>query len=135
MYFVRGLLPWQGLDFSTKEEKYQLVLEQKQAISIAELCKDLPQEFETYLNYVRSLRYQDKPDYDYLRQIFRDLFYRNQFEYDNVYDWTIREFLRLGLDSTEGVEKEKEEIKSSREDGKELQGPTSDSPDEVENVG
>jgi hypothetical protein len=29
------------------------------------------------------------------------LFRRQGFEYDNVFDWTIREFQRLGLDSEE----------------------------------
>jgi len=46
-------------------------------------------EFATYLNYCRSLRFEDKPDYAYLRRLFRDLFYREGFHPDFVYDWTI----------------------------------------------
>ena len=33
-------------------------------------------EFSTYLNYCRSLRFEDKPDYLYLRKMFKELFYR-----------------------------------------------------------
>lgn len=33
-----------------------------------------PQEFVQYFQYVRSLRFEDKPDYAYLRRLFRDLF-------------------------------------------------------------
>lgn len=46
-------------------------------------------EFSNYLNYCRSLRFDDKPDYGYLRRLFRDLFYREGFETDFVFDWTI----------------------------------------------
>ena len=46
-------------------------------------------EFTTYLNYVRSLRFDDKPDYAYLRRIMRELFYRKGYQNDFVFDWTI----------------------------------------------
>ena len=35
-----------------------------------------PAEFATYQNYVRSLRFEEKPDYAYLRQLIRNLFHR-----------------------------------------------------------
>lgn len=54
------------------------------------LCRSLSQEFAIYLNYVRSLRFDDKPDYSYLRKLFRDLFVREGYQYDYVFDWTIR---------------------------------------------
>ena len=43
---------------------------------IESLCKGYPPEFITYFHYVRSLRFDDKPDYSYLRKMFRDLFGR-----------------------------------------------------------
>jgi hypothetical protein len=53
------------------------------------VCSYLAAEFSNYLNYCRSLRFDDKPDYGYLRRLFRDLFYREGFETDFVFDWTI----------------------------------------------
>ena len=44
-------------------------------------------EFATYLNYCRSLRFEEKPDYSYLRQLVRNLFHRQGFSYDYVFDW------------------------------------------------
>ncbi len=38
------------------------------------LCKGFPQEFVLYFQYVRSLRFDEKPDYAYLRRMLRDLF-------------------------------------------------------------
>ena len=44
-------------------------------------------EFGTYQNYVRSLRFEEKPDYAYLRQLIRNLFHRQGFSYDYVLLW------------------------------------------------
>lgn len=38
---------------------------------------------------MRSLRFDDRPDYDYLKRLFRELFFRKGFEYDNLFDWEI----------------------------------------------
>nr|GME11862.1 cell division cycle 20.2, cofactor of APC complex-like [Ipomoea batatas] len=40
------------------------------------LCRGYPSEFASYFHYCRSLRFDDKPDYAYLKRIFRDLFIR-----------------------------------------------------------
>jgi casein kinase I family protein HRR25 len=54
------------------------------------LCRGFPNEFAIYLNYCRSLRFDDKPDYSYLRKLFRDLFVREAFQYDYVFDWSVQ---------------------------------------------
>jgi hypothetical protein len=91
MYFARGNLPWQGLKATTKKEKYERISEKKITTSVEQLCKGFPSEFATYLNYARSLRFDDTPDYTYLRKLFRDLFIREGFEYDCVFDWDLAE--------------------------------------------
>lgn len=97
VYFRRGKLPWQGLTAPNAEARYRRVLEVKQTTSVNELCEDLPAEFAEYMSYVHSLREDDVPDYRYLRKLFAKLFHRQGFEYDNVFDWTIREFQRLEI--------------------------------------
>jgi serine/threonine protein kinase len=91
MYFLRGTLPWQGLKAKTKKEKYDKITEKKISTSIDALCRGYPDEFLTYLNYCRALRFDDKPDYNYLRRLFRSLFRKNGFRFDYVYDWTTKE--------------------------------------------
>ena len=44
-------------------------------------------EFATYLTVCRSLRFDDKPNYAYLRQLFQSLFICSGFTSDSVYDW------------------------------------------------
>ena len=37
-----------------------------------------PDEFRIYFEYCRALRFADKPDYSYLRRLFKDLALRNE---------------------------------------------------------
>ena len=99
VYFMRGRLPWQGLKAPSGQARGRLVLEMKQTTNMSELCAGIPTEFVNYMKYVRTLLDDDIPDYRYLRKIFNNLFRRQGFEYDNVSDWTIREFQRLEAES------------------------------------
>ncbi|KAE8711048.1 Casein kinase I isoform delta [Hibiscus syriacus] len=92
MYFLRGSLPWQGLGGGTKKEMYEKISEKKVSTSIEALCRGYPSEFATYFHYCRSLRFDDKPDYCYLKCLFRELFVRKGFEFDYVFDWTILKY-------------------------------------------
>lgn len=89
MYFNKGSLPWQGLAARTKKEKYDKISNKKMGTSIEALTRGYPAEFATYLAYCRSLRFDDKPDYSYLRRIFRELFYKKGYTQDFEYDWTL----------------------------------------------
>jgi membrane protease subunit (stomatin/prohibitin family) len=42
-----------------------------------------------YFEHVKSLAFEDRPDYDYLKRLFRELFFRKGYTYDNVYDWDL----------------------------------------------
>lgn len=89
MYFLRGSLPWQGLKANTKKQKYQRILERKQATHPDLLCKSYPNEFREYFAHCSSLGFEDRPDYRYLKRLFKDLFERSGFEDNCVYDWDL----------------------------------------------
>eukprot|EP01105_Mastigella_eilhardi_P026644 TRINITY_DN779_c0_g2_i5.p1 TRINITY_DN779_c0_g2~~TRINITY_DN779_c0_g2_i5.p1 ORF type:complete len:441 (+),score=119.70 TRINITY_DN779_c0_g2_i5:59-1324(+) len=89
MYFLRGSLPWQGLKADNKHQKYERISEKKLATTVEQLCKGFPPELTTFLKYTKSLRFEDKPDYSYLRKLLRDLFIREGYKYDGMYDWTL----------------------------------------------
>lgn len=84
MYFVTGTLPWQGLRAATKQQKYERISEKKMATPIDSLCKGAPTEFATYLNYCRSLRFEEKPDYRY-RKILYPLTIQETFTISCIY--------------------------------------------------
>jgi casein kinase 1 alpha len=89
MYFNRGSLPWQGLKAATKKQKYEKISEKKMSTPVEVLCKGFPAEFAMYLNYCRGLRFEEGPDYMYLRQLFRILFRTLNHQYDYTFDWTM----------------------------------------------
>merc|ERR1712039_401700 len=71
MYFLRGKLPWSGLDAKSMEEKYRKIMEKKEETHLNELCKGFPTQFHAYLDYARNLGYQEKPDYDMIFELWR----------------------------------------------------------------
>lgn len=87
MYFLRGSLPWQGIATRNKEEKYRKILEKKRATSLDELCSGFPIEFKAYLDYCKRLSFDESPDYQYLKTLFRQVLGREQLTLDWVFDW------------------------------------------------
>ena len=103
MYFNRGSLPWQGLKAATKKQKYEKISEKKMSTPVEVLCKGFPAEFAMYLNYCRGLRFEEGPDYMYLRQLFRILFRTLNHQYDYTFDWTmLKQKAALSASGVEG---------------------------------
>lgn len=108
MYFLRGSLPWQGLKAATNKQKYEKIGDKKQTTSIKDLCGGFPgkhtdhvvnvvlglilyilEEFGIYLQYVRKLGFEEKPDYEFLRELFDKVLRRMDETNDGVYDWML----------------------------------------------
>lgn len=82
IYFLRGSLPWQGLKCGVDDQ----VFKKKQGMSAHELCHGLPAELRSFLEYVRSLSFDDKPDYGFLERLFVS---QVGSQYDLVFDWDV----------------------------------------------
>jgi casein kinase 1 len=91
VYFIKGSLPWQGLAVENKQEKYQRILDVKNDATRGTLFQGVPCEFEVFFQYARGLKFDEKPDYAYARQLFRDLMARLEFQYDFNFDWNSRD--------------------------------------------
>eukprot|EP00914_Ancora_sagittata_P033886 GHVO01068476.1.p1 GENE.GHVO01068476.1~~GHVO01068476.1.p1 ORF type:complete len:422 (-),score=42.81 GHVO01068476.1:116-1381(-) len=74
LYFMKGVLPWQGLRGLGKEQKYARIQKKKIETRPEELCADVPREFLNLLKYTRSLRFDAKPDYWMMKSVLRRLF-------------------------------------------------------------
>jgi serine/threonine protein kinase len=115
MYFLRGSLPWQGITTRRKEEKYQRIYEKKNSTSVEDLCKGFPEEFLTFINYCKGLGFEEEPDYNYLRKMFKELFDRSSYQCDFVYDWCLSPEQR---DVVVNPEETKEKATPPPEEGK-----------------
>ena len=118
IYLVKGNLPWIGIknDKENNVNKYQKINEIKIKISIEVLCYELPREFNEYLNYCKRLKFEDKPNYDYLKNLFLrilvgsyDLYGLNE-KFLN-FDWTFKnqEEIREKYKNDENVDVNKNE--------------------------
>ncbi|KAI5662795.1 hypothetical protein M9H77_22118 [Catharanthus roseus] len=92
LYFLRGSLPWQGLKAATKKQKYDKICEKKLSTPIEVLCKSHPVEFASYFHYCHSLTFDQRPDYGFLKRLFRELFTHEGYEFDYIFDWTILKY-------------------------------------------
>jgi len=88
IYFLTGTLPWLGIKAQSATEKYEKIAKKKINTPIDTICNGIPLEFQTFLHETRRLEFADKPNYSLYREIFRNLFIREGFVYDSVYDWT-----------------------------------------------
>ncbi|KAH8117198.1 hypothetical protein DFH11DRAFT_1815959 [Phellopilus nigrolimitatus] len=73
IYFLRDKLPWQSLHGGTEKHREDRVKEKKKTWSSSVLCEGLPKEFATYLDYTKGLEYDQEPDYEYMKDLFRSL--------------------------------------------------------------
>ncbi|KAH6779015.1 casein kinase I-like 3 [Perilla frutescens var. hirtella] len=101
LYFLRGSLPWQGLKAATKKQKYDKICEKKLSTPIEVLCKSHPVEFASYFHYCHSLTFDQRPDYGFLKRLFRELFTRQGYEFDYIFDWTILKYQQAQTNKTQ----------------------------------
>ena len=90
IYFLKGQLPWQGMQGRSKEAKYDRIKEKKVRTTLEELTRGLPDEFYQFLNYCRSVKFEEKPNYHFCRELFRNLLVKKGFENDYQYDWILK---------------------------------------------
>ena len=70
IYLFKGILPWQGLKKDKNKTQVDKIGDKKLSIATDILCKDMPESFRLFLDYCRSLKFEQKPDYKYIINLF-----------------------------------------------------------------
>lgn len=65
-----GSLPWTGIQARNSRLGWDKMREAKETIMLQDLCAGLPLAFLKYIEYTRALKFEDQPDYHYLRSLF-----------------------------------------------------------------
>ena len=83
IYLSKGNLPWRGIKAKNKNEKLSKILSIKMNIKNSQICGDLPEEFSTFLQYIKDLQFEQRPDYEYLKNLLIKMFKdKNGLKYD-----------------------------------------------------
>ncbi|KAF9573309.1 40S ribosomal protein S4 [Mortierella alpina] len=69
--FLIGSLPWSGISARNSKQGWAKMREIKEEIELDELCEGLPKGFMTFMGYARGLKFDEEPDYEYLRNTLR----------------------------------------------------------------
>ncbi|OMJ94488.1 hypothetical protein SteCoe_2399 [Stentor coeruleus] len=78
IYLALGNLPWSLQQYKTAKDKWKQIERVKSKMPIETLCKGLPLEFSSLLEYPSNLYFEEKPDYKYLISSFKRLFTYNK---------------------------------------------------------
>lgn len=82
LLFFKGKLPWdltENYDWTlTEKDIYLKTYKMKKFLPIKNLCKGCPNEIEKYFKYVRGLKFEEEPDYQFLRNIFIETLKNNE---------------------------------------------------------
>jgi len=91
LYFLKkGNLPWQGITANDVKSMIYLIWDKKETIPLEKLFKDCPEQFITYMNYIRNLNFTEKPDYQYLTGLFDEILKSINEIDDGIFDWYIQ---------------------------------------------
>ena len=85
LLFCRGCLPWQS-SAETHPEPDRAHFK-KENMTTEMLCQDVPDEFNVYFDHVLNLGFEERPRYQFLRNLFAGLFRRLDPQLDFVLDW------------------------------------------------
>ena len=92
IYFLKGTLPWQGMVLKDPKRKYDKIKQLKYDIKLDVLCEGQPVELAKFIQYARDMKFEDKPDYNYLRGLLRKAAEKNGLQFDSSkFDWIVNE--------------------------------------------
>lgn len=66
IYLFKGVLPWQGLKKDKNKTQVEKIADKKNTVSIEVLCKDIPNCFQKILDYIKKLKFEEKPNYTFI---------------------------------------------------------------------
>lgn len=90
IYFLKSELPWQGIKAKTKSERKEKIKNKKITTNLDELCNDIPKEFGDFFNYTKQLKFEEKPDYEFIIRLLNSVKERYNFTFNPKYikwDW------------------------------------------------
>jgi len=109
--FLTGTLPWAHLRGIANLDK---VRDMKMQYNNEKLVRGLPEEFMKFMNHIKGLKYESRPDYDLLHSLLKSLFERNGGTKTTPFDWESEEHVANVLSVSKDGDNSKSSGKKSR---------------------
>ena len=87
VFLFKGFLPWQGLKIASKIQRYHDVCKMKKFIRPESLCEELPKEIVEFCKYTKNLKFEEYPNYQYMKNLFISILNKNGFKNDSNFSW------------------------------------------------
>ena len=81
IYIIKKELPWQGTFKNLNKSSYFDLLYYKDTNGCGKLFDNLPKEFSEYIKYCRNLKFEQDPNYSYLRSLFVNILSKMNLDY------------------------------------------------------
>lgn len=88
IYLYKGKLPWSNIKNHDKKKKYKKIYKEKLSYTAEELCEKMPREYTIFLNYIKTMEFNEKPPYSSFIKMFTKLYNKQNFSHD-LYDWEL----------------------------------------------
>ena len=115
IFLVFKNLPWSDVynnKIINEIHKIKILAEKKALITSEKLCKGLPEEFTSFIKYCRSLKFEQDPNYEYLKSLFTKLLTRN-YPKKELFFWIINDIKNKKLSNSVEINSHYKRIKSN----------------------
>ena len=97
IYFLKGVLPWQGLKMKKIEEQFNKIAIKKCETTFEKLTENTPDEFLKYFKYCDGLQFEEEPNYEYLIELFKNMI--NKYCKDVIYDYDWKKKIKKNINT------------------------------------
>ena len=96
LFFILKKLPWQGIKTQNQYKRFAKICEIKEKFNIDDYKEIIPFEIITIFKYVKKLKFEEEPNYDKIRNLFKKFLKQINFNDNDTFSW-IKEKETLNL--------------------------------------
>ena len=109
IFFMKKKLPWQGIKGNSYKECYHKLFLMKKHMELEILCRGLPNEMLEYMKYAKAMKFEEEPNYKYLKNLFKAILNKNKISIDKyVLSWCRKDYNNIDNIEKNGKNNNKE---------------------------
>ena len=85
IFLFKKKLPWNLDVHNFNNDKYNELIKIKKTNANGNLFIDIPEELKQYINYTKNLKFEQDPDYEYLKSLLYQILVRKNIDIKNIF--------------------------------------------------